>query len=746
MDNFQYSVQLSDQDWAEFSATADECGLLQAGLASGDELFSSDIDQGDSSGSSPPGRPPLLTVQLAPGGNSWQACEENSVATWQRVSRSQCEPVLALGASKQAAGTSTPSEALPSLNSSPAPLDQRCSFPESVDSSDTMQRLLQGPSPSPPGEHPQSSECPGHSVISQKPPDNPGTPLRSPGRKKRRSMGTKGGGHLEASGPALVPPGSPKLLEARPEEGHGLDGSRGEGLGAGTAKTMVGAQQNKSQPDSAQAFSTPLPVTEPGADQFRMTPRAELHRASAHVQGAHSDASMAKPDEALSTPISKPQPDMSVSIPVYKPQPCVALSTPTSTSTLHVDLPTTGSVVKPKMDSPLPVSMDVTSKALPHSASKTESDGVTSTPVPGAEAAVPSWAPVLQTGAGMIQTQMAVPPTRPQEKPGGAPGLASGVPSPGPIPTPKKKKVRFSMAVPRSKQPGLREATGPPSLASDTGTAVGGREGSAAWDAVVVGPRHPQPRILKHLPPPAPSASAGSRSGSCFEVTLPEAYEFFFCDTIEEEEEEEGEQRGKEEGAEQEAIASQATGNVQWPDICEFFFRDCHTQRLGHQGNCSLASPPGADPVPAVPPGDPVPFSIPEAYEHFLGEDRFGGLLPPTALLQLQNSKPPRNMGTRTPPEPGPAVAEELSLAVRQAGELRHPLTSFTFSQNDMCLVFVALATWAVRTSDLQTPDAWKTVLLANIGTISAIRYFRRQARRGRSPSSSPSRSPSSSS
>lgn len=44
-------------------------------------------------------------------------------------------------------------------------------------------------------------------------------------------------------------------------------------------------------------------------------------------------------------------------------------------------------------------------------------------------------------------------------------------------------------------------------------------------------------------------------------------------------------------------------------------------------------------------------------------------------------------------------------------GEPRDPLTSFTFSQNDMCLVFVAFATWAVRTSDLHTPDAWKTGL-----------------------------------
>lgn len=44
-------------------------------------------------------------------------------------------------------------------------------------------------------------------------------------------------------------------------------------------------------------------------------------------------------------------------------------------------------------------------------------------------------------------------------------------------------------------------------------------------------------------------------------------------------------------------------------------------------------------------------------------------------------------------------------------GEPRGPLTSFAFSQDDMCLVFVAFATWAVRTSDLHAPDAWKTGL-----------------------------------
>lgn len=56
---------------------------------------------------------------------------------------------------------------------------------------------------------------------------------------------------------------------------------------------------------------------------------------------------------------------------------------------------------------------------------------------------------------------------------------------------------------------------------------------------------------------------------------------------------------------------------------------------------------------------------------------------------------------------------QELRTCFSFLGEPRGPLTSFTFSQNDMCLVFVAFATWAVRTSDLHAPDAWKTGLWA---------------------------------
>ncbi|XP_048205971.1 PGC-1 and ERR-induced regulator in muscle protein 1 [Perognathus longimembris pacificus] len=825
MDNFQYSVQLSEQDWAEFSVTTDECGLLQAGLASGDELLSSDIDQGDSSGSSPPGPPPLLTGQLASRGRGSWGCKEEDVATQQLISRSQCEPVLALGASQQEASTSTQSEALRSLSLVAAPVSQ-CSFlPESAASRGEMQRLLQGPASSPAGDSSQSPEFPGCNVPSQKLPDSPGASQRSPGRKKRRGMGAKSGKRSGVPGPpaALLTP------EAGPEED----------LGAGTATLTAGALKDKPDPDSAGALEpgsgpseevarqgldlglpTPVPTTEQGPDQIRLAPRAELHTVPNPVQETDPDVSMAKPDVALSTPVFNPQPDMALSTlatklqpdmtfsastckpqpdmvlcpsahklqsnvalctPTYKPgmtlstpatnaqpdndlstlaknpqptislstsasKPDITLSTPASTPQLdrimsasasthrlHVDFPTVGPGLKPEGDLTTSVSVAVLHDVLPHSASKTVHEVGVSTP------AAPSSTPVSWVEPALADAEVSVLQGGYQEKPvreplASAPGHPSGEAPHGPVQVTKKKKVRFSMALPNSEEPGLGEATGPPSSVTLRSPALQTRGGSSAWDAVAVGTRTPQPRILKHLPPPSPSASSmGPEPGSRFAVTLPEAYEFFFCDTIEEEDED----------VEDEAVDSQALGEIQWPDTCEFFFQDFRVQRSRRQGHLAPKAPPRAECEATLPPRDLVPISIPEAYEHFFGEDGLDGTS--ATLLQLQTLEPLKEVELGLYPEPGPATAEQFSLAVRQADELRDPFTSFTFSQNDMCLVFVAFATWAVRTSDLHTPDAWKTVLLANIGTISAIRYFRQQMRRGRSPSrnSSPSSGPS---
>ncbi|XP_036163340.1 PGC-1 and ERR-induced regulator in muscle protein 1 isoform X2 [Myotis myotis] len=770
MENFQYSVQLSDQDWAEFSATTEECGLLQASLASGDELLSSDIDQGDSSGSSPPGPRPLL------GGSGWPGFEEeDQAATKQLVSRSWQEPALALGAGQQTPSTSAQSEARPSLSSGAASPGQ--SAPRQAPSEDEMQRLLQGPAPRdpaprPPGEPPPSPESPGRSPLPQRPPGSPGAPPRSPSRKKRRAAGAKGGGRSSAAGSAPTSPlGSPLLSAARPDEVRGPAGSRGKGPSAGSAKRTSGAGQDERGLESAGApeqvaqlgldLSTPVLTTEQGSDPLSMTPRAGPHAVATPAPEPGPDFSMAKSDPALSTPTSKPHPDTAPSTPASKPHPDTAPSTPASkphpdtapctpASKPHPDTAPCTPASKPHPDKapctpaskPHPDTAPSTPASKPHPdkapctpASKPHPDKAPCTPTcqprldvalppPGrkvepqvdpsapalkaeCDVGAPTLAPVPQAGPDAVEAKGApqakldlgsvVSSGGHQEKPrgepsAGAPGHPSGEPPPGPVPA-KKKKVRFSVSEPSPKEPGSEEATRPLSPAtgwpSAPRTATGGRGGPGAWDAVAVGPRLTQPRILKHLPPPAASATGGPGYKSCFAVTVPEAYEFFFCDTIEEEDEEA-----------EEAEAGEA--QVQWPEVCEFFFRDSRAKRSGPQGGHSPAPAPEDKPVPAALPGDPMPISFPEAYEHFLGadrlEDRLEGVLGPAAPLPLQaRAAPtpgPQGVQPGPAPEPSPVATEQLDLVLRQA------------------------------------------VLLANIGTISAIRYFRRQVRLGRrSPS-----------
>ncbi|XP_007449025.1 PREDICTED: PGC-1 and ERR-induced regulator in muscle protein 1-like [Lipotes vexillifer] len=738
MESFQCSVQLNGQDRAEFSAAAAECGLLRAGLASGHELLSSDTDQRDSSGSSPPGPLPLPEGQLAPRGSDRPGSEGEKVATRQLVSRSWHEPVLAPEAGQQTPSVSVRPEAQPSLSPGAAPLVQGSSLPGPVSSRGERQRLLQGPAPwglapTLTGEPAQSPDSTGRSAAPQRPPGSPGALLRSPSQKKRRAAGTKVGGCLGDPGPAPTQLGSLLLTEAGAEDSLGLAGSRGKGLRVGATGQTAGAGQIELGPESPEApeqvarrgpgvdLSASVPTTEQGTDLIGMTLRTEPRTVSTFDLEASVDVTVAKSDVALSTPTSEPQPDE-------------PLSTPASEPGLDVGLLVPGPGVQLEVDSSTPVSKAIPRIALPHLVSEAGSDVGVSTPAPipeaGPDAAELDVAPVAKLGLSPIRS-----PEGGRQKPrgepsAGAPGHRTGEPPLGPIQAPKKKKVRFSMAVPSPEEPRSGEASGPAFPATAPRTAAGACRASGAWDTVAVGPRTPQPRILKHLPPPAPSASARPGRSCCFAVTLPEAYEFFLCDTIEEEDEDVGE----------EAEASQALAEAQWPGVCEFF-QDGQTQRLRHREGHSQAPALQAEPMPAPPPGDPTPISIPEAYEHFLGEDVSGGMLGPAALLQMQATEPPRSVpwdvGTGSPPGPSPASAEQLAPAIRQAGEPRRPLTSFTFSQNDMCLVFVAFATWAVRTSDLHAPDAWKTVLLANIGTISAIRYFRRQVGRGRrSPSS----------
>ncbi|XP_074831386.1 PGC-1 and ERR-induced regulator in muscle protein 1 isoform X2 [Natator depressus] len=63
MENFQYSIQLNDRDWAEFYSASEECNLIPAALATADEPGFSDLEQGDGEAGSP--RPARLITERA---------------------------------------------------------------------------------------------------------------------------------------------------------------------------------------------------------------------------------------------------------------------------------------------------------------------------------------------------------------------------------------------------------------------------------------------------------------------------------------------------------------------------------------------------------------------------------------------------------------------------------------------------------------------------------------------------------
>ncbi|XP_068934481.1 PGC-1 and ERR-induced regulator in muscle protein 1 [Petaurus breviceps papuanus] len=923
MENFEYSIQLSDKDWADFSETAEECGHLQAALASGDEPLSSDIDQGDSSGSSPPGPLPLRFLRLqagspppegllralggrplpghlasAQGGCSGSEEEEGTDACL--ISRFRCEHVLAPGAGQQTPSTSTqleeqlpsgvlcPDQTTPALGPEPSPRGSE------------MQKSLQGAvaqaseagvhsGKDPPSQGPSGQEQPGNfgPADGKKSPrePTPGASPRSPGKKKRRSVGAKGSGSPKIQDPKRQGPSSPSLAlpassGSQPDRGcSNLAPADLEGNGPGSESLARGAglgtrpssgtdpQASSSTPDLGPKPSPPALAPVAGVNGSTPAPQKQsCLDTSSPVWKTQTQVNVSVPTwtpevgENLSTPVSLPEkavnlpgvpsetePSGNLSIPVSLPEktvnlpgvpsetePSGDLSTPVYLPEKTVNLPGVPSETEPSSNLSIPVSLPEKTVNLPGVPSEADPSGDLSThvfkdklrkhvctsdtkmdsgvgvstlipkseperhrsklvllakadvgpatPVPKAQPNVNMSTPVPQ-----IQTDVKLSTPVPQVQPDvklSAPDLKAkpdvdlstsaprtradvdmstpaqiaksfdfpvspqglhGVPeegsgallSPGhlrepspvtndvtqsagvltPARTPRKKKVRFSGV---STSPLESSGSASPSLPSPDGavsepprTLGRGRGGPRTWDAVAVGVR-PQPRILKH--PPSPSALARDSAGprKDFALTLPEVYDYFFCDTIVEEEEEE-----------EEDIPS----DMQWPEVCEYFFWD---RRLPGQ------KPPPEPPLQVPAHGEPVPISIPEAYEHFFGEEGLPGvLLPPNwvpVTLSNEQTLGPERTWPRVPApeEQNPPKAEELGLTVSLEGEQRAPLIPITFNQNDMCLGFVAFATWAVRTSDLHAPDAWKTVLLANIGAISAIRYFRRQAREGR--------------
>ncbi|XP_075045729.1 PGC-1 and ERR-induced regulator in muscle protein 1 [Mixophyes fleayi] len=256
-------------------------------------------------------------------------------------------------------------------------------------------------------------------------------------------------------------------------------------------------------------------------------------------------------------------------------------------------------------------------------------------------------------------------------------------------------------------------------------------------------------QCLQNRSPPKPLPPASSKN---IAPTVPEMYEFFFDDFSD---------TGM---IETEIHMASRDGIMYTPDMYEYFFaedkeenrtnenKDNKTQQVSST-NLPLASAP------------PEAASWPEAYEFFFSdgpqdEDRQGALVtvsPSQAQIAadllksfvapgLQGSTVRRAHDTRSTgaifiPQDSHGIYEETSVA--SPGSLVPYLSP---SKSDACLVFLAFASWAMKTSDMQSSDGWKTgvsntpgysqgqehhfALLANIGAVSAIRYLRRRSRR----------------
>ncbi|XP_030393664.1 PGC-1 and ERR-induced regulator in muscle protein 1 [Gopherus evgoodei] len=275
---------------------------------------------------------------------------------------------------------------------------------------------------------------------------------------------------------------------------------------------------------------------------------------------------------------------------------------------------------------------------------------------------------------------------------------------------------------------------------------------------------------------PHHSAAEDSQEGAIPALTWPEMYDYFFCDA---QEQVGGMNRvgGVAKTPMSPCEKEQELPEMYGPEMYEYFFNEpegsggggskdpfVEPDRISTLEQTSSPCESQEDPDSAIA-GEPGGvISIPEVYEHFFtegakGRRSWGQIFLSMPALEARKAmaalksflQKPMRLVRCSPSDSGVLVPrgsikrlsllqlgphgriqlkpEDLGMAPALAESPRHPLA---LTQEDMCLVFVAFASWAVKTSNLQTPDAWKTVLLANIGTLSAIRYFRQQAVEGR--------------
>ncbi|KAF1519584.1 PGC-1 and ERR-induced regulator in muscle protein 1, partial [Eudyptes sclateri] len=742
MDNFEYSIQLNDRDWAEFFLASEECNLAPAALATAEEQCLSDIEQGDGvperdCRTSTNGQI-AVRVGSRPGPGTGSSAPRGVP-----VDASLCWP---------AGGHLT----LPELLSGSE---------DEADLGSVGRFLCESDKPGCP------SSAPMPSAQGRQPPCPPAAPLAgstaesSPGQDTAcEAAAPQPASALEkgaaSSSQAMEPPSHPAGTSA-PEQGGDVRGEQPRGgpvaaqpgapvQGSSSALAASPEGSARKSPSSASRSEPRLrgPLRDhPPSPVLESAPRAPGCPAREEASGERVVAEPSSP--AGSPDVVRPKVPGQLRKSRKQRGASATEAAQGDREPVGAAAQGTGVLVKARLSSPL-------------SSRKSKGKEKAAKPAPvklGSEEAGESKRLVPGPGTDESDPAVSAPPKQKVKEPGeqplgkakatkhSKPGQAGGLGICDNVPV-----IPASGAV-APPGPACQEALGKPlhpkSVAASGGDAAEGAHGQ------------PPAETPRELGPPCFAAEASARADT-LDVTWPEMYDYLFCDS-------QGEEEGM--GNSMEGEKTPLEREISLPELYEYFFNEPEGNRKKVKGKdrkrkkfSSLDHAPLQNEDPdSAPVKDSLVISVPEVYEHFF-PDRPGNrvgwtgifsitpasevkkavgalkslLQRPMHLIRGQAPGPQalvrRGSGEKLPLVPlaplgrGRVRPEGLDMALALTGRPEAPLA---LTHKDMCLVFCAFASWAVKTSDLQAPDAWKTMFLASFGTLSAIRYFRRQVREG---------------
>ncbi|NXG92665.1 PERM1 protein, partial [Stercorarius parasiticus] len=738
MDNFEYSIQLNDRDWAEFFLASEECDLAPATLATAEEQCLSDIEQGDGV----PGRdcrtstngqitarvgsrPGPGTRSSAPRGVSGDASlrwpASGHLALPELLSGSEDEADLG-SVGRFLCESDKPG--CPSFAPMPSVQGRQPPCPPAA----TLASQAAGTAESSPGQD-TACEAAAPQPASEKRATSVSQAMESsshPAGTSAPEQGEDAGGGQPRGSSVVAQPGSP-VQRSSPALAASLEGS--------VRKSPSSASRSEPGPRGPLRDQPPSPALEtaPKVPGIPAREEASGERAGGEPSSPAGSPDVVRPKVPGQPRKSRKQRGASTAEAAQGDrEPAGAAGQGTGVPTkapLSSPLSSRKSKGKEKAAKPALVKLG------------SEEAGESKRPVPGpstdegdAATSTPPKQKVKEPGA---QSPGKAKATK-QSKPGQAGGL--GI----------RDNVPMIPASGAAAPPGEacqevpKKPLHPKSVAAFGGDAAEGADGEPAAETP------------GELGPPCFAAGASSRADT-LDVTWPEMYEYLFCDS-------QGEEEGMGDSVEGEKTPLER--EISLPELYEYFFNEPEGKRKKVKGKdrkrkkfSSLDHTQLQNEDPDLAPvKDSVVISVPEVYEHFFPDgpaNRAGwrgifsitpasevkkavGALKSLVQRHLVGGQAPapqaflrRGSGEKLSLVPlggGRARPEALDMALALRGRPEAPLA---LTHKDMCLVFCAFASWAVKTSDLQAPDAWKTMFLASFGTLSAIRYFRRQVREG---------------